>query len=36
MCMKDWVAADFKLQNLVVEDIFKDFKNLEINENEDL
>ncbi|KAJ0106348.1 hypothetical protein Patl1_18177 [Pistacia atlantica] len=36
MCMKDWVAANFKLQNRVVKDIFEDFNNLEINDNEDV
>lgn len=32
MCMKNWVAVKFKLQNCMIDDIFEEFKNLNIKD----
>lgn len=36
MCMKDWVLSEFKMQNRVDDDIIEDFKNLDLDENENV
>lgn len=32
VCMKDCVIVEFKSQNRIVKDIFKDFKNLDVED----